>query len=372
MQLWLILIRSNFVQGLRIEFLAADQSLHGWCMKKIVFVSVLLVLFSVSLGALPGITEYIPTQSGEYVYYRDYTFEEETYIGFLQYDKGTYAVRYYSPKPKQGSADIHILFSMDPDAVNVELTGEKILTEVTSDDVDTVNYLHDLLYEFNARRKKVNGKKFTSTLKISEMFELFGGDVTMVYEGYIPLYSLDSIRSDKGDILFQAVTMGVILDSEDTTFSRFKGFENLPPLTSGKDSKKNIDDQWLSDAEGYWTMGDDALFLMNTVEIDAEEYLKNGYSVEDFFTRYFLLSTGGSYFYLPYTSIENKGGAASPSLLLVNTALSFSGESTYTKDFKVLLKESNNRYWFYVLTVYEKFYKEHKSYFDEFAKNLIP
>ena len=172
----------------------------------------------------------------------------------------------------------------------------------------------------------------------------------MVYEGYIPLYSLDSIRSGKGDILFQAVTMGVILDSEDTTFSGFKGFQNLPPLTSGKDSKKNLDDQWLSDADGYWTMGDDALFLMNTVEIDAGEYVKNGYSVEDFFTRYFLLSTGGSYFYLPYTSIENKGKSNTPSLLLVNTALSFSGESIYTKDFKVLLKESDNRYWFYVLT----------------------
>lgn len=341
-------------------------------MKKIVIVSILLVLFSVSLGALPGITEYIPTQSGEYVYYRDYTFEEETYIGFLQYDAGTYAVRYYSPKPKQGSGDIHILFSMNPAASSVELTGEKIISEVTAEDVDTVNYIHELLYEFNARRKRVNGKNLSSSFRVSETFELFGGDVTMVYEGYIPLYSLDSIRSEKGDILFQAVTMGVILDSEDTTFSGFKGFQNLPPLTSGKDSKKNLDDQWLSDADGYWTMGDDALFLMNTVEIEAEEYVKNGYSVEDFFTRYFLLSTGGSYFYLPYTSIENKGKSNTPSLLLVNTALSFSGESIYTKDFKVLLKESDNRYWFYVLTIYEKLYKENKSYFDEFAKKLIP
>ena len=341
-------------------------------MKKIVIVSVLLVLFSISLGALPGITEYIPTQSGEYVYYRDYTFEEETYIGFLQYDAGTYAVRYFSPKPKQGSSDIHILFTMKSDAVNVELTGEKILGEVTAEDVDTVNYLHDLLYEFNARRKKVNGKDFSKALRINETFDQFGGNVTMVYEGYIPLYSLESIRSEKGDILFQAEAMGVILDSQDTTFSHFKGFANVPSLTSGKDAKKNLDDQWVSDAESYWTMGDNALFFLNTVEIDAEEYKKNGYTVEDFFTRYFLLSTGGSYFYLPYASIENKGKTASPSLLLVNTALSFSGDSVYTKDFKVLLKESEGRYWFYVLTIYEGFYKQNKSYFDEFVKKLIP
>ncbi len=341
-------------------------------MKKTIIVSVLLVLTLVSLGALPGINEYIPTQSGEYVYYRDYTFEEETYIGFLQYDAGTYAVRYYSPKPKQGSADIHILFSMNPDAVNVELTGEKILTEVTSDDVDTVNYLHDLLYEFNARRKKVNGKDFSKALRITDTFDQFGGDVTLVYEGYIPLYSLESIRSEKGDILFQAEAIGVILDADDTSFSQFKGFQNVPGLTSGKDKKSNLDDQWMSDAESYWTMGDNALFFINMVEIDAEGYKKNGYTVEDFFTRYFLLSSGGSYFYLPYASIENKGKTHTPSLLLVNTALSSSDEITYTKDFKVLLKESDNKYLFYILTVYESFYKENKSYFDAFIKKLIP
>ncbi len=339
-------------------------------MKKLLIISAVL-FFSYSLCALPGITEYIPTQSGEYVYYRDYTFEEETYIGFLQYDAGTYAVRYYSPNAKTGSSDIHILFSMNPDSTIVELTGEKIISEVTAEDVDTVNYIHDLLYEFNARRKNLNGKNFTAPLRINENFDQFGGNVTMVYRGYIPLYSLESIRSEKGDILFQAEAMGVILDGEDSSFSQFKGFQNLPALLSGKDSKKNLDDQWKSDAESYWTMGDNAMFFINTVEINAEDYTKNGYSVEDFFTRYFLLSSGGSYFYLPYAGIEKKGGDSS-SLFLINTALSFSGESTYTKDFKILLKESDNRYWFYVLSIYDAFYKENKSYFDEFVRKLIP
>ncbi len=341
-------------------------------MKKIVCISTGFIFFSIALIALPGISEYIPTQSGEYVYYRDYTFKEETYIGFLQYDAGTYAVRYYSPNAKQGSSDVHILFTMNPHAVNVELTGEKIISEVTSADVQTVNYLHDLLYEFNARRKKVNGKDFSKAFRVGEVFEQFGGNVTMVYHGYIPLYSLESIRSEKGDILFQAETIGVILDSEDSSFSHFKGFTGVPPLTSEKDEKKNLDDQWLTDAETYWTMGDNAMFFINTLEIDAVEYQKNGYTVEDFFTRYFLLSTGGSYFYLPYAFIENKANTSYPSLLLVNTALSSYGDSVYTKDFKVLLKQSEGKYRFYVLSVYESFYKQHKSYFDDFAKKLIP
>jgi hypothetical protein len=66
-------------------------------MKKVVCSSVLFILlFCSGLFALPGIDEWMPTVSGEYVYYRDYTFTDETYIGFLQYDAGTYAVRYYS------------------------------------------------------------------------------------------------------------------------------------------------------------------------------------------------------------------------------------------------------------------------------------
>lgn len=338
-------------------------------MKKI-RAGVLLILVSSLLFALPGIVDYIPTQSGEYVYYRDYTFEEETYIGFLQYDTGTYAVRYYSPKAQKGSLDIHILFTMNPSASTVELTGENIISNVTPDDVDVVNYLHDLLYDLNAQRKKINSEKLSSAIRVSENFELFGGNVTMVYEGYLPLYNLESIRSENGDILFQAVTMGVIMDSSDISFSSFKGFQNVPLLAVTKDAKKNLDEQWLSDTDGYWTMGDDALFLMNTVEINADDYLTKGYTVEDFFTRYFLLSSGGSYFYLPYASIEKDTKSKKPSLLLVNTALSFSGE--YTKDFKILLQESNNKYWFYVLTAYEKFYKENKTYFDEFVKKLIP
>ena len=36
--------------------------------------------------AVPGVESFIPDSSGEYVYYRDYSFERESYVGVLYYD----------------------------------------------------------------------------------------------------------------------------------------------------------------------------------------------------------------------------------------------------------------------------------------------
>src|SRR5574344_1815344 len=96
--------------------------------------------------ALPGVKAYIPDSSGEYVYYRDYSFERESYAGFLYYDDGTYGARYFAPMDREKQLpdkSVEILFSIDPKADSVKMTGERILSTLTPDDDDIVNYLHD-------------------------------------------------------------------------------------------------------------------------------------------------------------------------------------------------------------------------------------
>ena len=71
-----------------------------------VLISICFVLMISVCFAIPGVEAVFPISSGEYVYYRDYTFPTETYIGFLQYDDGTLAIRYYAKNPESGLGDI--------------------------------------------------------------------------------------------------------------------------------------------------------------------------------------------------------------------------------------------------------------------------
>lgn len=108
----------------------------------------LFLSLAAGLFAFPGISSLFPTASGQYVYYRDYTFPEETYIGFLQYDEGTYAIRYYTPVAKNGSLPIiEMYLTLNTDADFVDITGEKIASPITQNDTEVMNYMHDLLYE---------------------------------------------------------------------------------------------------------------------------------------------------------------------------------------------------------------------------------
>ena len=357
----------------------------GGCMKKVVCSSVLFILlFCSGLFALPGIDEWMPTASGEYVYYRDYTFTDESYIGFLQYDAGTYAVRYYSlgntsdkknPIPPK---DIQILLTMKKDSAFVELTGEKIIGELGADDVDIVNYLHDLVYEFNARRKKMNGKDFSKSLVSTEIYEQFGGEVTMTYKGYIPLYSLDAIRNEKGDLLFQAVTIGTLLDSSDTSFADFAGFKNLTSLKRVADKKANLDEFWKTNDNIVYSINNKALYMVNTFTFEESYFSNLPYSLEDYFIRNFLTSTEGDYIYLPFVSIQKEKGERKPYLLLTSTIMRTEEsmritktKDAFQKDFKVLIRENENSYWLCTLTMENDYYNLNKSYFDNYLKTFV-
>ena len=158
-------------------------------MKKLLLTLTILLCVAVSAFTLPGFTPFVPDTAGEYVYYRDYSFNRESYIGILNYDDTSYQIRYYAPADRDlvlPETNLAILFSLNPESNFFDMTGEKIITDVDpyGDDVDILNYLHDLLYEFSSRRIKLDDLEGTEIFTTQE-FEQFGGKVTMSIGGGI-------------------------------------------------------------------------------------------------------------------------------------------------------------------------------------------
>lgn len=323
---------------------------------------ILLLFFGASLVySLPGIKTLFPPTAGQYVYYRDYSFENETYIGFLQYSDETIAIRYYTPKPQQGSSELVLYISLDSSSDFINMTGEKVATQTVSSDVETLNYLHDLLYEFASRRKKINDNDFSSTLRISSTFDQFGGDVIMTYDFYIPLFNLNRIIASDTTVLFELITQGTIQSSEDKSFHEFTGipFNNSLKNTK-KDSKKNLDSSWSQLMENFWAIGDNAILMNSQMLINPEIYESQGFSVFQYFTCVFISSLNSAYVYMPETSI-----ITSNKKLYVKTLVYDSTANTFSYDIKQLIKSTNNIYIVGELTAFESFYLSNQQYLNK-------
>ncbi len=355
-------------------------------MKKLLTI-ILLALLCLNLFAIPGVTDIIPTESGEFVYYRDYSFTAETYIGFLQYDKGTYAIRYFAPNPEMGSNEIELLITIDPTQSYVLMTGEKIVSHVTMDDNTTINYLHDLFYEFASRRKKVDFPVETSTdieklrrlantlqdstVTKTEDFFQYGGDVVVKYDFSIPVFNLRSITS-KNEKLLEAVTMGQLMTSEDTTFVDFKGFPNMPSKQVDPNLiQKNMDSLWVENESNFWFINDDALLYSYEIEMTQEFFAEKGYGIFDFLSKKLSLSVSPSYVYLPHQSVYKEKDS-----LIVSNTIYLPQSNTYTKDTKIVNTPEVNAggsslYDLTSISAFYTFYYSNEAYFNEKIESFI-
>lgn len=297
------------------------------------FLACFLIL-TAGLFAVPGFTSYLKDSSGQYLYYRDSSFVRESYIGILTYDEATYQVRYFAPKDEKKNLpekDIAILLTVNPDADSWEMTGERIISKIqyTQEDVDIINYLHDLLYEFSSRRNKIdltpNSKSYVwgndfweNGITKSQDYPQFGGNVTINFDCLIPLFNIKCIYSSDGSMVFRCCTMGTLKSSDDTAFSDFKGIKSYNPLTDtskvttykAKESVKHvcdnrsvmIDKNWNSEQQlpNFCTLNNDSVITMITMPKLAEEKLGN-----DFYSIFsFLNSVNSKYTDLSSCEIE--------------------------------------------------------------------
>ena len=257
----------------------------------------ILIFLCAGLFAVPGIKPLIPDVSGQYVYYRDYTFSDDVYIGILHYDEGTYAVRFYSCKNGITLKDITIYVTMNTSSDFIDLTGERIVGTTGTADVEILNYLHDFLYEFGGRRKKQNGKDFSDTLIIFDDYAQFGGSVNIYYDFYIPIFNISRIQSDLGKTLFEVVCTGTLSSGIDTVFSGFKGIVHAENTNAGANLiPKKPDMEWIQQTDNICTLGDKAIFVSNYTALDENKFLEDiGYTFLQYYTSVLASSTDENY-----------------------------------------------------------------------------
>lgn len=302
-------------------------------MKKKIFSSFIFVfIISNFIFALPGFKPYLKDVSGDFVFYKDYTFKRESYVGFLMYDEGTYCARYFAPKNGEKPAkEVKILFTVNTGKDFMELTGEKIISGREADDTEVINYLHDMIYELNARRIKAGSVApkdvdfsdddvpFLRQGKIvADEFMQFGGDVKVVYDYVVPLFNVKAVYDYSGDAKFEVATIGRLTSSDDNSFDDFAGFAELENF--GKDAKKKsvaakkikvlkkdvvinktedgqviaLDSGWSRSMDNLWMRGNDAVISAIKVSKDfgMEEELQADLG---FMLKQFLINASGVY-----------------------------------------------------------------------------
>ena len=349
--------------------------------KALISFSIFIFHFSISF-ALPAISPSVPDFSGQYVYYRDYSFARESYIGILYYDESTYALRYYAPaitdkKNLQPEKNIHILFTIDSEKENLELTGERILTSVMPEDTDLVNYIHDFFYEMTKRRQ--NAGEVLSEKEEYQDYEQFGGNVTLYFNPLIPIFNLEKIVSVDKKTVLQIITSGQLVASEDESFASFTRIaekfkdkthkfkknkkakpENIEYKASETSSvlKAKLDSSWNAAAENFYTLNNVAVFTVNEVTSPMEGKL-------DILKRRLLLGNELVYPNWQNQKIESKNGGT------LFTQISYHAESdSYTYDFKFIREIDSKTVGLYTLTVFAGAYTSDKKYFDSIIKSF--
>ncbi|MBQ4378336.1 MAG: hypothetical protein II821_03965 [Treponema sp.] len=350
-------------------------------MKKI-FLIISLLALSFSVSAIPSVTPSVPDFSGQYVYYSDSSFERESYIGILYYDEETYALRYYAPQTGTGNdtkppKNIHILFSINSQNENLELTGERILTSITPEDTDLVNYIHDFFYEITKRRQ--NAGDISEKKTDYQFYEQFGGNVTLYFDPLIPVLNLEKIVSVDKKTILQVVTAGQIVSNEDQSFAKFSGVRekftdnghkfkkdkkakvqeiSYKSSETSVELKAKLDSSWNAAAENFYTLNNVAVFTVNEVSSPAENQF-------DVLKRRLLL---GSEMVWPNWKTQKIKEDDGNTLI---TQISYHPEAdSYTYDFKYLRKIDSKTAGLYTLTVFAGAYEKNKKYFDTILKSF--
>lgn len=352
-------------------------------MKKLI--SALIFALGLTLAwAMPVFDSYLPDTSGEYVYYKDKSFDRESYIGIIYYDDETFGIRFYAPKDDEKfypEKEIAILLTVDSKANHWEMTGEKILTNISPDpesvDAQIVNYLHDLLYEFSSRRSKHPAISLQNQQEESYFtdFVQFGGSVKVVYDCIVPIFNIRTIISEKDGKVFDCVTFGQIKSTSDTTFTDFKGISfDEADAKNQKTYKKSkamlvayenqtvvLDKGWTQQLENFWTLEEDSLIAMSAIPPFYEDYDKNAC----FMVRKLLLSSPES-----YTDFANTEYFIEPGKIKIVSKTAQTKTSRMIVNTKILTKnKEKNNFDYFSIATYENAYKKNQAYFERIIKS---
>ena len=356
-------------------------------MKKLILILSILICTLTAAFALPGFTPYIKDTSGEFVYYRDYSFARESYIGILGYSDSEYQIRYIAPADsvlKLPKKEIALLIKVNPKSNHMEFTGETFLSEMSNnpEDIDIMNYLHDILYEFSARRIKVssvspmdknyvlNKDYINNGITVSDEYVQFGGKVKITYDCLIPLFNLKCIKDSTGKILLECVTIGCLRSNDDKTFETFAPIDlsdldkKLEPVMNKKPKAKLIkyegtsvmlDSHWTQGTDNIYTFGDEAVSVLSTIKTEDTDFIKLSLTL----ARTLLWSSEGQ-----YTNFRDISFSMNKSKKELNLLITHYGE-TATKEAIVLCGDKTNKkniHYFGLIVKHHAFSTRNKYY----------
>lgn len=326
------------------------------------------------MWAMPGFESYIPDQSGEYVFYKDNTFYRESYIGILYYNDSTLQIRYYAPTDVEKALperDISIYFTLNPESQNLELTGERIDGTLSADteDVDIINYLHDILYEFTSHRKLIQNLNEREII-IFQDYQQFGGKVAITYDCTIPIFNIRDIKLADGTVLLKCCTTGQLIDGADLSFDNFTGFPQNKYKKGQQSYKKaksteytvanqtiTLDKNWNQPMDNFWTLGDDAILSLATAPtISNDKNLSDNYLI-----RKFIKSTENS-----YTNFDTLQIKTTENKLEIQVEVYQPITNNTVVNYKIFTEnEETKNLDFFVMAVFKQPWLNNKKYFDQ-------
>ena len=335
--------------------------------------------------------------SGDYVYYRDDSFNRESYIGFLYYDEATYRARYYAPAAAglQEKA-VDLLFTVRKNKNGFEMTGERFIIPPLPQDSEIVNYIHDLIYELSGRREKARSASLNpagfaladySKNKVDFMEEgervkcsypQFGGPVTMLYDSIIPIFNLKKISDNAGKNIFTVAAIGRLTDSSDRAFEEFVPASSVKTERAAKEipyadkvelsytaqlnqkqsftQKAKADRNWTLAMDNVWTNGNAIITFTgfrSKEKISTDEIIRN-----------YLVSGNGSYCDMTKADIHVKGN-----LIKISAVTYTPAKQNVIIDIKSISKIADNFYGSFGLTTFISDYQKNRGYFDRIIKS---
>ncbi|MBR1638048.1 MAG: hypothetical protein IJ688_01520 [Treponema sp.] len=352
-------------------------------MKKLILSILTSLILAATAFALPGFESYLPDYSGEYVYYKDNSFTRESYVGILYYNESTLQIRYYAPQDNVNylpEKNISILLTINPDAPYWEMTGERMVSTIMpgTEDVDLVNYLHDLLYEFSAHRIKTEIVENRET-RIIQDYEQFGGSVTIIYDCTIPMFNIRDIIDTEGKTQLKCITTGRLKDNSDTSFDDFKGFPQENTETTGSKKSKSkkskaksvkysfenqtltLDSDWTQAMDNLWLLRNDSVATLSTLPaFDNDDETRN----QLFILRRVIQSARNAYTNYSSLSISNKD-----TIKITSKVFHSDREQNVYSTMILSKKKGSSDFDIFSISTYEEPWLENTSYFQKIIKS---
>ena len=243
-------------------------------------------------GAPDAFLRYQKPASGEFVLYRDRSWKQPTWVGFLMYDENTYGALLVTPA---SGTRVTILFRVVTADDRMILVGQKNILKPRQEDVPAVNYLMGLLPDIyswrQAARKSaaanaVPGEGRDPSGLLPPAFSTghdiasFGGAVTLSWAPEVTVFNLHSIRQTGGTPMLTLERMGRISPDGGDEFFAFNppgypaaGVSLSVPADRTREAKTvdgvrlSLDDQWTMIADNTFFLGNAALLVVDTLDL---------------------------------------------------------------------------------------------------------